>query len=875
MKITVKQTKPTKTNLSERKHAEYGLAESRDLYHKLFNVIDEGFCIIEVIFDKNEKPIDYRFLEINPSFERQTGLVDAQGKRMRELAPQHEEHWFEIYGKIALTGKPARFVNQAKQLHRWYDVYAFRVDQPENHHVAILFNDITQRKQLEESIVQERDYAQNLLKTAQIIILTLDVEGRIVNFNRYFEDLTGHKLNEVKGKDWFTTFLPKGDYGQIRRLFKKALSDIPTRGNINPILTKQGREIFVEWYDTLLKDADGNITGLLSTGIDVTERKQADEKLRESEERFRGLYENATVGIYRTTPDGHILLANPTLVKMLGYSSLEELVKRNLNNEGFAPDHPRVDFQSNIEQKGEIRGHESVWKKKDGSPIHVRESGRAVRDNNGRVLYYEGIVEDISDRIQAELAVRKGEELYRSLFENMLNGFAYCQVHYDKQGDPLDLTYLAVNKAFETQTGLKDVVGKKISEVLPGFRKSDPGLLEIYGRVAKTGKAESIEVFSNALQQWLQISVYSPEREYFVVVFDIITERKRLEEELKESEKKFHTLFNNSEVGMFRTKLDGSEVMEVNKKYLDVFGGTRKEVIGKPSLILWADPHQREEMVRRLKVSGRVVDFECRLLNNKGEIRDCIESMNLYPEEGILDGSVLDITDRKQAEEKIRQQAEELKLLSMKLSETEEMDRRSIARELHDRVGQNLTAMGIQLSIMRNALSEDEHAELSSRLDDCQKLIDETSTQIRDIMADLHPTILDDYGTVAALRWYAQQFSQRTGIPVEFKGKDLEPLLPIPIRIAVFRTAQEVLNNIAKHARAKQVKINVESNKGTARFIIEDNGIGFDLSQAQSQPNSDSWGLRIMNDRIQNVGGLLKIESKPGQGTRVTIEVKR
>ena len=132
---------------------EMALRESEERYRLLFNSIDEGFCIIEVIFDENEKPIDYRFLEINPSFEKQTGLIDAQGKRMRELAPKHEEYWFEIYGKIAITGKPARFVNRAEQLHRWYDVYAFRFGQPKKRQVAILFNDITGRKQAELSLI--------------------------------------------------------------------------------------------------------------------------------------------------------------------------------------------------------------------------------------------------------------------------------------------------------------------------------------------------------------------------------------------------------------------------------------------------------------------------------------------------------------------------------------------------------------------------------------------------------------------------------------------------------------------------------------------------------------------------------------------------
>ena len=143
----------------ERKRAEAELRESEQNYRMLFESIDEGFCIIEVLFDQNEKPVDYRFLQISPSFERQTGIKNAVGRRMREIAPQHEEHWFEIYGSIALTGEPMRFENEAKQLGRWYDVYAFRVEDPQRRRVGILFNDITERKRAEvEARDNERRY---------------------------------------------------------------------------------------------------------------------------------------------------------------------------------------------------------------------------------------------------------------------------------------------------------------------------------------------------------------------------------------------------------------------------------------------------------------------------------------------------------------------------------------------------------------------------------------------------------------------------------------------------------------------------------------------------------------------------------------------
>ena len=121
-------------------------------YRALFETLIEGFCTIEVIFDADARPLDYRFLEINPAFERQTGLVDAQGKLMRDLAPDHEEHWFELYGKVALTGEPVRFENEARALGRFYDVCAYRVGGAESRKVAILFSDITARRSAQRKL---------------------------------------------------------------------------------------------------------------------------------------------------------------------------------------------------------------------------------------------------------------------------------------------------------------------------------------------------------------------------------------------------------------------------------------------------------------------------------------------------------------------------------------------------------------------------------------------------------------------------------------------------------------------------------------------------------------------------------------------------
>ena len=147
------------TNITARKLAEKALYDSEERYRTLFSSIDEAFCVIEMIFDAHDNPVDYRFLEVNPTFERQTGIHEANGKRMRELVPELEAHWFEIYGKVALTGEAIRFVNEKKAMGgRWFDVYACRVGEPDSRKVAIVFNDITERRLVEETLA--RNHAQ-------------------------------------------------------------------------------------------------------------------------------------------------------------------------------------------------------------------------------------------------------------------------------------------------------------------------------------------------------------------------------------------------------------------------------------------------------------------------------------------------------------------------------------------------------------------------------------------------------------------------------------------------------------------------------------------------------------------------------------------
>ena len=251
--------------------AEDALRRSEERYRSLFSTMIEGFCIIEVLFDADHRPIDYRFLEINPAFEAQTGLRNVQGRTIREIAPENEAHWFEIYGRVALTGEPARFVNEAKALGRWFDVSAYRIGGNGSRKVAILFNDITERRQAAEAMAKARNTLQATLDSMTDGYYALDGEWRFVAANRLTEEHFGRPMEELRGQNiWQLTGTPQDS--PISRRFQEA------KASGRPVhfeAPSQLRPGF--WAHMHVYPRDGGLEVYYS---DISERKRAEEELR-------------------------------------------------------------------------------------------------------------------------------------------------------------------------------------------------------------------------------------------------------------------------------------------------------------------------------------------------------------------------------------------------------------------------------------------------------------------------------------------------------------------------------------------------------------------------------------------------------------------
>ena len=271
----------------------------------------------------------------------------------------------------------------------------------------------------------------------------------------------------------------------------------------------------------------------------------------------------------------------------------------------------------------------------------------------------ERSLRELSERkalLAAEESRRESEGMYRSLFENMLNGFALCRMIFDVT-TPLDFIYLSVNDAFEKQTGLKDVVGRRVSEVIPGVRESDPMLFDIYGRVALTGKPEQFETYVEALEQWYWISVYSPAREHFVAVFDVISDRKRNEQSLRESEERFRMIFEHSIDAIMLTRTDGS-ILAANPEACRVFDMCETEICrsGRDGLVD-ADDGRVFPLMEERKRTGRCRGEITMKRGDGSRFPAEISSAVFTDQEGCQKTSLVirDVTERKSLEKQFLQ----------------------------------------------------------------------------------------------------------------------------------------------------------------------------------------------------------------------------
>ena len=773
--------------------------------------------------------------------------------------------------------------------------------------ILLTIEDITERKKAKEMLRREIYFAESLFNTAQTIMLVLDIKGNIVRFNRYLEEILGYKLEEVQGKEWFSTFLPECDRSRIKDVFGAAVSDIKTHGNINPIVTKDGRIRDIEWYDKTLKDEYGNVLGLLAVGQDITERKRAEKALRESEERLRTIVEASLDAIIAVNTEGRLVLFNGAAQELFQYSEEEALNQPAdilLREEICKLHQERLEkfLKSGVGRCGHIgRRVERLFRRKDGSLFEAEVSMSGGRLNGLRLVIL--VIHDITERKRAEETLRRSEENFRHSFDDSPLGVRIVTA----EGETIyaNRTILDIY-GFDSLDELKATPSMKryTPESYDGFlirkKKRQQGI-DVQSEytiniIRKDGEVRHLQVFRKGILWDGEIQ--------FQVIYQDITEQNAAEEarkeseeryrslvligafrsaQLKESEERYRSLVENAHEAIYVVQ-DGM-IKFINRAGVEISGQSKQELTPRP-FIEFIHPDDRamagERYLKRLKGEVLKSRYIFRVITKNDNIKWLEVSSALINFEGrpATLNIATDITDRKQAEKDLRTSHLQLRTLAKRGQRIREEGMARIAREIHDEMGGGLTGLKMDLSWLLHKMDDAEPSKervaLMDKIHTSNALIDHMIHVVRRISTDLRPSVLDDLGLIAALEWQLSEFTSRTDIPHEFTTTCEYVNMEENTAIAVFRIFQEALTNVMRHSGATKVAVAIREGEGnlfggeSLVLEIRDNGRGITQEEIL---NPESFGLLGMKERVLAFEGELSICGEPGGGTTLILKI--
>ena len=424
-------------DVTERRAAEEGLRASEERYRTLFEAMDAGFCIVEVMFDAQGRPVDYRFLEVNPAFERQTGLTGAAGRTARELVSDLESVWFEIYGRVALTGKSERFENGSDAMGRWFDVYALRVGAPEQRRVAILFNDISERRKAEQALrelnntlerriaeaLAERKMLADFVDSTDAFVQVVGLDFRWLAINRSaaneFEKIFG--VRPRMGDNMLDLLADKPEHrAAVEAVWRRALAgeEFTETGEFGD--PSRSRRHYEMKYN-VLRRPDGERIGAYQFVYDVTKRVRAQERLREAEAArreadalYRAYFENSPEALFviGVQPDGTFVIeeVNPAHEKGVGFKIEDMRGKRVEDVLPPALAERVLGTYRRVVETGENYQYREVFDL-TGEPQHWDTSLVPVRDLEGRIVRVIGSSRNVTRQVIAEEALRQSQKM--------------------------------------------------------------------------------------------------------------------------------------------------------------------------------------------------------------------------------------------------------------------------------------------------------------------------------------------------------------------------------------------------------------------------------------------------------------------------------
>lgn len=599
--------------------------------------------------------------------------------------------------------------------------------------------------------------------------------------------------------------------------------------------------------------------------------------------------QSSLMAILEATPDIVMMLDGEGNVFYMNWTGLDQLgiEREQLSNIRLQDLMPPEEAARMMSAGFATARRDGIWRdqtqfsRPDRSRLATSQVLIAHWSADGEFAYYSSIARDINERIAAENALRTSEARNRTLVDSAPEAILVFDVD---QGRFVDLNENAcrmfgmsreklcalgpLDISDEEQLGgikVETILPEQIAQVLTGEK-----LVFEWRFKHSSGVRVPAEV--------RLVRLPSSDRRLIRVSTNDISARKRAERSLRESELRFQGIFNQT-FGWIGVMTPHGTLVDINDTGLKATGLRRDSVLGEPfwNAPWWAGGRQMRDDLECAcgeAMSGRLVKIRLAYHAADGSLRqmDCIISPIHTPQGGIsmLVAEGHDVTDRLVADRKVNEYADRLQALSQQLLETQEAERRHIARELHDEIGQALTALKINLHAASTQVSA-ATGPVQELFSDSLEITENLLAQVRDLSLDLRPSMLDDLGLEAALRWYTGRQAQRTGIRIEFRPpRGGTPRLATSVETACFRLVQEAITNVVRHASATNVLVEIVPSDGRLCVKVSDDGAGFDVEAlSETARRGGSFGLVGMSERVQLAGGNVRVVSTAGSGTLV------
>jgi len=693
-----------------------------------------------------------------------------------------------------------------------------------------------QLKASEEQLRAERKKEQEYLDVAATMMVAIDRGEKVTLINKKGCEVLGYEEKEVLGKNWFDNFLPGGVHKQARAVFRQLIAGKvkSVEYHESRVLTKTGQERIIAWHNAILTDDEGNVTDVLCSGMDITIRRRAEEKLSEEHNLIRTLIDNIPDHIYVKDSRSRFIMGNTAITHGMGAKGPEGLIGKtdfDFYSEKLAKRY-YADEQQIIRTGKALINREEPVTDATGKKLWFLTTKVPFRDSYGNIAGFVGIGRDITLRKQAEEALKAANQQLRANHQQLkaanqqLRATEQQLRATNQQLDATNQQLRANEQQLKAANQQLQATEQQLRAANQQLRASEEELRQVNNDLRERIRELDCLYGLSLLDEQRDTSI----EEIFAGVVELIPPAWRYPEitavEIVFGDHRFKT--NNFRKTCWTQSAD-IEVHGQKAGTIEVCYLKKRPAMDEGPFLKW----QRNLLDALAEQLGHLAERKC-------------------------------------AEQKILDYQAQLKSLASELTLTEEREKRRVAAEMHDQISQFLVISKVRLEALQRSTSS---RKLAKSLKEICELVDQTIQNTRSLTFDLGSPILYELGFEAAVaEWLAEEVQQKYDIKTEFADDEQDKPLGADLRALLFRDVRELLINVVKHAHARKVKVSIQRVDRNICITVEDDGVGFDfIGVASIATKTGGFGLFSVRERLEQLGGHLEVESKPRHGCKVTL----